>query len=296
MKIHYSFDDIGVIKNPVVTTGTFDGVHIGHDIIISRLNELAAGIDGESALITFHPHPRKVLFPDKASELKLINTQNEKKLMLAKTGLDHLFIINFTLEFSKTSSHDFVNKILLDKLNAKIIVVGFNHHFGHNREGDYDYLYELSKERNFQVLEIPQQDIENEAVSSTRIRKSIADCNIMRANAYLNHQYFIMGKLDNIIKTDNETVYQIELEEKEKLIPPNGRYATKIMQDNITNICFAEVNNSEILIFIDNMIEIDTQNNAILYFYKKFRLLDFDNNETNFKRKEDRELLHELIF
>ncbi|PLX06969.1 MAG: hypothetical protein C0596_12585 [Marinilabiliales bacterium] len=118
----------------------------------------------------------------------------------------------------------------------------------------------------------------------------------MRANAYLNHQYFIMGKLDNIIKTDNETVYQIELEEKEKLIPPNGRYATKIMQDNITNICFAEVNNSEILIFIDNMIEIDTQNNAILYFYKKFRLLDFDNNETNFKRKEDRELLHELIF
>ena len=134
MQIHRSFDSLKGIKNPVVTTGTFDGVHLGHKVIINRLNDLAKGVKGESVLITFHQHPRKVLYPEAAKELKLINSQQEKIYLLEKAGLDHLVIINFTKEFAKTTSNEFVENILLDKLQAKIIIVGFNHHFGHNRE------------------------------------------------------------------------------------------------------------------------------------------------------------------
>ena len=301
MKIHYNFDNIGEIKNPVVTTGTFDGVHVGHAVIIGRLNQLAREIDGESVLITFHPHPRKILFPDKSKDLKLINTQNEKAKMLAKTKLNHLFIIDFTLSFSKTSSQSFVNDILLDKLKAKIIVVGFNHHFGHNREGDYDYLYQLSKQRNFNVEEIPQQDIENEAVSSTRIRKAILEGQIMKANAYLDHQYFIKGKLSELNKTiKHGCICRIDIEENEKLIPLSGRYAAKLEQDKTIHYCFCEIQNKDektvVKIFIlDTNVNL-AENYANLYFYKRLRTYNGDNQDYSIGRIEDTELLNELIF
>ncbi|MBN2776305.1 MAG: FAD synthetase family protein [Bacteroidales bacterium] len=298
MKIHYSFDSFDKIKNPVVTTGTFDGVHVGHSIIINRLNQLAAEIDGESVLITFHPHPRKVLFPEQSKDLKLINTQNEKKKMLAKTGLHHLFIISFTLEFSKTSSQSFVNDILLDKLNAKIIVVGFNHHFGHNRQGDYDYLYELSQKRNFGVEEIPQQDIENEAVSSTRIRKAIFEGQIMKANAYLDHQYFIMGRLREFDQKFNSCC--IEIEESEKLLPPSGRYAAKLEQDGNLINCFCEINqttvDTAVKIFMGEVAMDLSEDYANLYFYKKLRAFPDCDLDFSVSRDEDTQLLNELIF
>lgn len=298
MKIHYSFDSFDKIKNPVVTTGTFDGVHVGHSIIINRLNQLAAEIDGESVLITFHPHPRKVLFPEQSKDLKLINTQNEKKKMLAKTGLKHLFIINFTLEFSRTSSHSFVNDILLDKLDAKIIVVGFNHHFGHNRQGDYDYLYELSQKRNFGVEEIPQQDIENEAVSSTRIRKAIFEGQIMKANAYLDHQYFIMGQLRNFDQKCNSCL--IDIEENEKLLPPPGRYAAKLEQDQKLINCFCEIYQTEentIVKIFTGELDVDlAEDYANLYFYKKLRAFTDSDLDFSISRDEDTQLLNELIF
>ncbi|HKL07926.1 MAG TPA: hypothetical protein VJ896_04075, partial [Bacteroidales bacterium] len=120
MKVHRSFETLGQIKNPVVTTGTFDGVHIGHKVIINRLNTLAQNIQGESVLITFHPHPRRVLYPETAGKgLQLINSQEEKIHLLEKTGLDHLVIINFTKEFAQTTSQEFVEDILLGKLHAK---------------------------------------------------------------------------------------------------------------------------------------------------------------------------------
>jgi riboflavin kinase/FMN adenylyltransferase len=301
MKIHYNFNDFGSIKNPVVTTGTFDGVHIGHAIIISRLNELASQIQGESVLITFHPHPRKVLFPEQSANLKLINTQNEKILMLSKTKLDHLFIINFTKEFSQTTSQNFVNDLLLDKLQAKIIVVGFNHHFGHNREGDYEYLYELSKKRNFSVEEIPQQDIENEAVSSTRIRKAIFEGNIMRANASLNHQYFIMGKTHCTYDLHTQgTNYQIEVEEIEKLLPPCGRYAAKIEQNQNIYNCLVEIlefnNNTKVYILGVDKLIIDDNTIANLYFFKRLSLYDDSPETFILTRETDKNLVRELIY
>jgi riboflavin kinase/FMN adenylyltransferase len=233
MKIFYNLDNLTTIKNPVVTTGSFDGVHIGHKTIIDRLNQLAKNINGESVLITFHPHPRRVLYPD--NELLLINSQKEKIELLKQTGLNNLIIINFTIEFSKLSSEDFITKILIEKLHAKIIVVGFNHHFGHNREGNYNYLYEMKSKYNFEVEEIPEQDIENESVSSTKIRKALQSGNIQSANAYLNHQYMITGKI-----VDGNPIYheiglptvRLIIEEEYKLIPPDGIYAIHSVINN----------------------------------------------------------------
>jgi len=229
MQIHRSFDTLSTIKNPVVTTGTFDGVHFGHKVIINRLNFLARGINGESVLITFHPHPRKVLYPDTAGKsLQLINSQNEKIYLLEKTGLDHLVIIDFTKEFAETTSNEFVEDILLGKLHAKIIIVGFNHHFGHNREGDYSYLYDLTKNHDFKVEEIPEQDLENETVSSTITRKALHDGRVQRANAYLDHFFIITGefKKGNLkCKEIGFPTLELIIVEDVKLIPMEGVYA-----------------------------------------------------------------------
>lgn len=237
MQIHRSFDTLSNIKNPVVTTGTFDGVHIGHKVIINRLNALAKSINGESVLITFHPHPRKVLYPDTAGkDLKLINSQKEKIYLLEKAGLDHLVIINFTKEFAQTTSLEFVEDILLGKLHAKIIIVGFNHHFGHNREGDYSYLYKLTQDHDFEVEEIPEQDLENETVSSTITRKALLEGRVQRANAYLDHFFIIKGELKSGHPKCAEIGFptlEMIIEEKEKLVPKEGVYAVSIeCEDN----------------------------------------------------------------
>ena len=170
------FEEAVGIRNPVVTTGSFDGVHVGHLTIINRLRMLAAKYDGESVLITFDPHPRKVLYPETVGrELKLIYSQEEKLLKLREAGLDNVIIVNFTIEFSKITSEAFVRKFLCEKLKAKVVVVGFNHHFGFNREGDYRQLWEWKDKYGFEAEEIPEQEVQHETVSSTRIRKAIQE-------------------------------------------------------------------------------------------------------------------------
>ena len=237
MQIHRDFDDLGNIRKPVVTTGSFDGVHVGHKTILNRLRKIADDIGGETVLITFHPHPRKVLYPDTVGKsLKLISTQREKVELLKQTGLDHLIIIPFTLEFSRITSHDFVEKILVEKLHAQRIIVGFNHHFGHNRQGDFDYLYELAKNHDFEVEEIPEQDVENETVSSTTIRKALHEGRIQRANAYLDHFYILMGPLQDGYPRCREAgfpTYSVGIEEQEKLVPPQGVYAISLIYGSL---------------------------------------------------------------
>jgi len=313
MQIHYSFDNIGKIANPVVTTGAFDGVHIGHKTIINRINFLAKQIEGESVLITFFPHPRKVLFPNENKNLFFINSQREKIELLGKTGLDHLFIITFTLEFANTSSEDFVRKLLVEKLGAKIIVVGFNHHFGHNREGNYENLRKIGDELKFEVEEIPEQDIEHEAVSSTRIRKALIEGYIQRANAYLDHQYIIIGNItsDKERYCDfNLKIYNISIEEEEKLIPPAGIYATNIILGNQSFRAMAivsKIGESDICSGRDSNVDInliDTVDYSIedelisVYFYKRITI-GFSNNDRN-KLKIDitsaKNLIEELIY
>ena len=232
MKIFRSFEEAGNIRNPVVTTGSFDGVHIGHKTIINRLNTLAGKYDGESVLITFDPHPRKVLYPETAGkDLKLINSQEEKLKLLEKAGLDNIIIIKFTLEFSRITSEEFVRDILHGILKARVIVAGFNHHFGFNKEGDYKQLWRWQEKYSFEAEEIPEQEVQHETVSSTKIRKALSEGYIQRANAYLDHYYVITGTAEKYHCDDNDNLYpfvKILLTEECKLLPSLGIYAVTV--------------------------------------------------------------------
>lgn len=233
MQVHYSMDHLPEISSPVVTVGSFDGVHVGHRVIIGRLNDLAAEVQGSSVLITFFPHPRKVLYPHTAGkDLKLINSQSEKIMLLEESGLDHLIIMEFTLDFSRTTSDDFVENYLVGKLHAHTIVVGFNHYFGHNKEGSFHSLYKARERFGFQVEEIPVQEIQNETVSSTKIRKALKEGNIQRANAYLEHHYMIRADMDPVpqLKTQfGHSYYEILIPDLLKLLPPEGGYAASFL-------------------------------------------------------------------
>jgi riboflavin kinase/FMN adenylyltransferase len=212
----------------------------------------------------------------------MINTQREKIRLLEKAGLDHLVIIPFSLEFSKTSSVDFIRKILVGKLHASCVVVGFNHHFGHNREGNYEYLYELGKYYHFSVEEIPEQDIHNESVSSTKIRKALLEGNIQRANAYLDHEFFMIGptQRDQTMEINGSREwFSIEPEEAEKQLPPSGIYAGSIIQGPerekvVIRISGKDSSKKVRIHFLDDGIQAPPE--VFLNFHKKIRTLDDD--------------------
>jgi len=235
MKIFRSLGEAKNMVNPVVTTGSFDGVHIGHKTILKRLRMLADKYHGESTLITFDPHPRKVLYPDTAGrDLKLINSQEEKLDLLEQTGLDNVIIVEFTKEFSRITSEEFVRDLLHGILHAKVVVVGFNHHFGFNKEGDYKQLWDWQGKYHFEAEEIPEQEVYHETVSSTRIREAIRDGYIQRANAYLDHYYIIKGKVEKSIFENIPELpvfYKIPLTEECKILPAPGIYAVSVGTD-----------------------------------------------------------------
>lgn len=301
MNVFHSFQEAIGIKNPVVTTGSFDGVHIGHKVIINRLNQLAAEQAGESVLITFHPHPRKVLYPEQ-KDLMLINSQAEKIELLRKAGLQNLIIFPFSLDFAKTSSHDFIAKILVGTLQAKVIVVGHNHHFGHNREGDFSYLHKLSEEHQFLVEEIPLMDIENETVSSTKIRKALFEGNIQRANAYLDHQFIITGPVtsgNEMLQKAGYANYKLLITEEEKLILPAGIYATNFPFQNKTFKAMTLINaDKEVFVHCLDKPDLPADFSPTVYFHKKIRGGDFFGDA--FKLQMEAEIaaeeIDELIF
>lgn len=282
MRIYKNFDAVGEIRNAVVTTGSFDGVHIAHKVILQHLRNHADEINGETVLITFDPHPKKVLYPETVGkDLYLINSRREKIYLLEKAGLDNLIIIDFTVEFSKITSVEFVKNILLNKLHARKIVIGFNHHFGHKREGDYEALRKLGIENGFDVEEIPEQDIQNELVSSAKIRKSLMEGDIQKANTYLDHHYLIMGpaKPSNIMLSEiGFPSLTIRIEEDCKLVPPNGVYAVIVNGGikPIKGLCFIRKNEESP---IDTLVEVhligsneQLANKVLaLYFYKRIR-------------------------
>lgn len=228
MRIFRSFAEASVIKSPVVTTGTFDGVHIGHRTILKRLKNLASEHGGESVLITFHPHPRVVLYPETAGKgLKLICSQEEKIELLRKAGLDNVIIIEFTRDFSKVTSEEFVRDILCGIMGARVIVVGHNHHFGFNQQGDYRTLWAWREQYGFEAEEIPMQEVQNETVSSTRIRQALTDGYIQRANAYLDHFYLVIGTAvkDDPAISPEVPMLRIPVADVTKLVPAAGLYA-----------------------------------------------------------------------
>lgn len=278
MKIFRSVEEASKIRNPVVTTGSFDGVHIGHKTILNRLKMLAKKNDGESVLITFNPHPRKVLYPDTAGkDLKLINSQEEKLELLRKAGLDNIIIIEFTKEFSRITSEEFVRDFLHAALRAKVIVAGFNHHFGFNQEGDYKQLWNMRGKYDFEAEEITEQEVQNETVSSTKIREAIKEGFIQKANAYLDHYYIVMGKP---VIYDYENPYSpfslvnIPLTEECKLLPANGIYAVSFESGSKHLRGMAIINGiespgSEVLLHLFDNEVYPIGNQSTIFFHKK---------------------------
>ena len=232
------------MKNAVVTTGSFDGVHIGHKEIIKRINQRAEEIGGESVVVTFHPHPRIVLYPDQ-KDLKLLNSIEEKTMLLKSTGLNNLIVVNFTVGFSKISSHEFITSHIVGDLDAKVLVASHNHQFGHQRQGDNTFLHELAEKHDFRIEEIPLQDIEDETVSSTKIRKALFQGDIELANSYLGYEYFVTGKIshsDCNLNNTGKNCFDLLIEDKNKLIPPAGVYDIRLLCENKTVECKARIN------------------------------------------------------
>lgn len=214
MTVHYGFDSLPAFRAPVVTVGSYDGVHGGHRAILRKIEELAKANGGESVVVTFAPHPRIVL--GKAEGLKLLNTLEEKVTLLDEVGIDHLIVAPFTEEFSRLSSEDYVRDYLVTKIGVKTLVVGYNHHFGHNKDGDFRFLQSLQKEYNFEVCEISRQQIDDEKVSSTVLRQMIAQGDMAHAMRLLERPYILIANLKECAV------------DPYKLLPPNGRYRVKI--------------------------------------------------------------------
>lgn len=229
MKVYHGIESFVKRDNAVVTTGTFDGVHIGHRTILERLIEVSKKNKGESVLLTFYPHPRMVLNPD--SDLQLINTIEEKIALLEKVGIEHLIIHPFTKDFSRTTSLEFVRDILVNRIGTKKLVIGYDHHFGRNREGSFEHLKEFGPLYGFDVEEIPAQEVSDVNVSSTKIRVALLEGDISTANHYLGHEFCLSGivvKGEQLGRELGFPTANLEIDNKYKIIPAKGVYAVKV--------------------------------------------------------------------
>ena len=193
MLIHNGIEGLSRMTNSVVTMGTFDGVHQAHKVILNALVKSAYDLNASSVVITFWPHPKLVLSPDKSS-VKLLSTLDEKLTLLESCGIDHLIIIPFTKDFSEIAAEDFVNNILVHKVGTKRLILGYDHHFGKNRRGNLNFLEMNKAEFGFEVQEIEKQLIEDSAISSTNIRMSLSAGDIVTASNLLGREYSISGK------------------------------------------------------------------------------------------------------
>lgn len=235
MKIYHSLDDFTRLSYGVVTSGTFDGVHLGHQKILQRLSEITKKSGGESVVITFWPHPRMILRPADMS-LKLLNTFEEKAELLRQQQIDHLIRIPFTKEFSQLSSQEFITDILVETIGTRKLVIGYDHRFGKNREGSFEQLKLNGPTYGFEVEEIPQQDIDHVAVSSSKIRKALEGGDIDTATHFLGRPYSLAGRVvigDKLGRVLGFPTANIDLDAHDKLIPAEGIYAVRVIHNKI---------------------------------------------------------------
>lgn len=225
MQTHNSIHDFFSTQKTIITIGTFDGVHLGHQKILSKLVEEAKALHYESLVLTFFPHPRMVL--GKENSIKLINTIEEKKQLLEAIGIHHLIIHEFDTNFANLSAKDFVEKILVGKLNVGKIIIGYDHKFGKGRTADINDLIEFGKQFGFEVEQISAEEIGDIAISSTKIRKALLEGNIKLANQFLGYTFEFTGKViegKKIGRTIQFPTANISIEESYKLLPKNGVY------------------------------------------------------------------------
>ncbi|MEJ6792046.1 MAG: bifunctional riboflavin kinase/FAD synthetase [Lacinutrix sp.] len=245
-------------SNTVVTIGTFDGVHIGHQKIIQRLIEVAKNKGLTSTILTFFPHPRMILQKD--ADIKLINTLEEKEQVLKHFGLENLVVKKFTKEFSRLSAQEFVEKILVKQLKAKHVIIGYDHHFGRNRSANIEDLKSFGAQYNFEVEEITAQDINDVSVSSTKIRTALLEGDIKTANSYLGYTFIISGIVEKgrgIGRTIGFPTANIAIKEHYKLIPKQGVYVIKSVIDNETIYGMMNIGTNPTLSGVTETIEVN---------------------------------------
>ncbi len=236
MIVHRGIDTVLPLTNAVVTSGTFDGVHRGHQTILTRLTEIARSSAGESVVLTYWPHPRTVVSND-SQNLRLLSTLEEKTALLDAVGIDHLVVIPFTRSFSELTSEEFIRQVLIEKIGTKKLVIGYDHRFGRDREGGFDYIRAHQAEYGFEVEEIPRQDVEAVGVSSSKIRTALAEGNIATANRFLGRLYSLTGTIvkgQQLGRTIGFPTANMQVDDPVKLIPANGVYAVDIAYKNQT--------------------------------------------------------------
>lgn len=237
MRIFRNLDALPSFNNSVITIGTFDGVHVGHQKILTRIKQLAETCGGESIIITFHPHPRLVINPQDDT-LRLLNTIDEKTALLEKFGVQNVVIVPFSRDFSEQSADDYIRKFLVSNFSPKWIVIGYDHKFGKNRTGDYHLLEKLKSELGYSLEEITKETLEHIDISSTKIRQALNEGQINLANELLGYRYTLQGTVVRGFQRGRELGYptaNLQINDEHKLIPCTGIYAVRVMVNGIAH-------------------------------------------------------------
>lgn len=235
MKVHYSTDQLPAFRNAVITIGTFDGVHCGHQQIINTLKAEAAKVGGESVIITFHPHPRKIV-SSAVTGVRLINTLTERIELIEKSGVDHLVVVSFTDYFANQTAEEYISDFLVDKFHPHTIIIGFDHRFGHGRVGNYKLMEEKSAQFNYILKEIPEHVSDAVKVSSSNIRQAILHGQVEEANRWLGYPFFFEGEVvhgDKIGRTIGYPTANLKSTDEEKIVLGDGIYAVYAELDGI---------------------------------------------------------------
>lgn len=227
MKVYYNIDQLPLFHHAVITIGTFDGVHIGHRQIIDKLRQQAKAINGQTVIITFDPHPRKVI-SSALPGIRLINTLEEKIELLDQLGIDHLVVVPFTTVFANQQAEDYVQHFLVNKFHPHTLIIGYDHRFGKDRKGDYLLLEKLAPVFNYQLTEIPKHVLDEISISSTKIREALLNGKIEIANTLLGYEFFFSGTVIDGDKLGHQLGYptaNLKVMDEEKIVPGNGIYA-----------------------------------------------------------------------
>jgi riboflavin kinase/FMN adenylyltransferase len=235
MRIYRDLSQLPKFENAVLTIGSYDGVHLGHQQIIKQINDLAASINGVSVLITFHPHPRLVV--GKSSDLRLLSTLEERALLLERYHVDVLVIVPFSRAFAEQSPDAYIEDFLIKYFQPSMVAIGYDHRFGKDRAGDISYLKRFEEKHNFKVVEISKQEVADIAVSSTKVRRALLKGDVRQAAEWLGHPFGITGKVVKGLRIGNTIGFptaNIEVLDPYKLIPPTGIYAVRILHKKQT--------------------------------------------------------------
>ncbi len=230
IQVHRDLDNLPEFQNAVITIGTFDGVHLGHRQIIKLLIQEANAVGGETVIITFHPHPRRVVTHGK-SDVKILNTLPEKIELLDQLGIDHLVVVAFNEIFADQTAEEYIQNFLIKKFNPASIIIGYDHRFGKNRSGDYHLLEKFGETYGYKVKEIPEHVLNEIIISSTKIREALLNSDVDTANNFLGYKYFFEGKVvvgNRLGRTIGYPTANLSIQNEDKLVPGNGVYAVQI--------------------------------------------------------------------